>query len=86
MKKRKPAPLDSIPSQILADIGRAVFGQHWQVPLAKALKVHDRTLRRWANDGGPLELTDPLRVILEERQKEIHHALGALAELREEAA
>jgi hypothetical protein len=86
MKKRKPASLDSIPPNILSDIGRAVFGQHWQVPLAKALKVHDRTLRRWANDGGPLELTDPLRVILEDRQKEIHHALGALAEMGEEAA
>lgn len=86
MKKRKPVPLESIPAQILADIGRAVFGQHWQVPLAKALKVHDRTLRRWANDGGPLELTDPLRLILEERQKEIRLALGALAEMGGEAA
>lgn len=86
MKKRNPAPLESIPAHILADIGRAVFGQHWQVPLAKTLKVHDRTLRRWANDGGPLELTEQLRIILEDRQKEIHRALGALAEMGKEAA
>ena len=85
MKKRKPVALESIPAHILADIGRAVFGQHWQIPLAKSLKVHDRTLRRWANDGGPLELADPLRIILEERQKEIHLALGALAAMNEEA-
>lgn len=86
MKKRRPVPIESIPPHILADIGRAVFGQHWQAPLAKTLKVHDRTLRRWANDGGPLELTETLRAVLEERQKEIHRVLGALTELGEEAA
>lgn len=86
MKKRNPAPLESIPPHILTDIGRAVFGQHWQGPLARILKVHDRTLRRWANDGCPLEMTEQLRAILEERQKEIHRSLGALADLSKEAA
>jgi hypothetical protein len=86
MKKREPAPNGSIPPNALAEIGRAVFGQHWQGPLARALKVHDRTVRRWTNDGCPSDLTGQLRAILEERQKEIHRALGALAEFGEEAA
>lgn len=32
----------------LKDIGRALFGDQWQVPLARELDVADRTVRRWA--------------------------------------
>lgn len=32
----------------LEEIGRALFGDQWQVPLARELEVADRTVRRWA--------------------------------------
>jgi hypothetical protein len=34
----------------VAESGRALFGDRWQTPLARALKVSDRTLRRWLAD------------------------------------
>lgn len=39
-------------SQLTPDLvrraGIALYGEHWQMPLAKALKVADRTMRRVA--------------------------------------
>jgi hypothetical protein len=31
----------------LADAGRALYGDRWQTPLARDLRVTDRTMRRW---------------------------------------
>lgn len=33
----------------LAIVGQALFGPSWQKPLAKALGVNVRTVRRWSN-------------------------------------
>ncbi|MCC6775654.1 MAG: hypothetical protein IT537_03300 [Hyphomicrobiales bacterium] len=34
---------------MLADIGRALYGEHWRRPLADALGVDERQIRRWCN-------------------------------------
>ena len=80
--KQKPgtAAPDIIPSATVADIGRAIFGPHWQVPLAKALKVQDQMVRRWTNDGCPAPLMKNLRTILEARATEIQRVLKVLEE------
>lgn len=70
--------LKCIPPDTVAQIGRALFGQQWHLPLAKTLKVHDRTLRRWINDGCPARLAPALRRILNTRRTEIEIALTSL--------
>ena len=35
-------------NKLIADIGRALYGERWQSDLARALDVSDRTARRWA--------------------------------------
>jgi hypothetical protein len=37
------------PPDMLADIGRALYGEHWRRPLADALGIHERQIRRWLN-------------------------------------
>lgn len=87
MKTKKGATevLTLIPSNIVGNIGRAVFGTHWQAPLAKALKVQDQTMRRWTNDGCPVTAVATLRTILKEREIEIGKALVSLAQFDEPA-
>ena len=34
-------------SALLGALGAALYGEHWKNPLANALGVSDRTLRRW---------------------------------------
>ena len=34
-------------SDHLAAVGRALYGERWQTPLANDLNVNERTLRRW---------------------------------------
>lgn len=33
---------------LLSTVGRSLFGEYWQKPLAEALGVNLRTLQRWA--------------------------------------
>lgn len=35
----------------LHTIGEALFGQQWQRPLARALGLHERTVRVWVASG-----------------------------------
>lgn len=38
---------------LLEDLAVHLFGAHWQIPLAAALKVNPRTVRRWIfGEGG----------------------------------
>lgn len=32
---------------LLGALGRALYGDHWRLPLASALDVSERTVRRW---------------------------------------
>jgi hypothetical protein len=47
-----------VSTRLLSDAGSALFGPRWQVDLARALGVSDRTMRRWAAGE-----TDPPRSI-----------------------
>src|SRR5947199_10229180 len=60
-----------IPSALIASAGRAIFGAHWQAPLAKTLRIQDQTMRRWTNDGCPTAIVGQLRLVLKERAEEI---------------
>jgi hypothetical protein len=35
--------------QLLSEIGKALYGEHWQGVLAGRISVSDRSMRRWAN-------------------------------------
>jgi hypothetical protein len=67
--------LTIIPPQILAAAGRALYGSHWQSPLAKALKVHDQLMRRWTNDGCPASHASSLGRLLHDRAQEVSDVL-----------
>lgn len=78
--------LKCIPPDTVAQVGRALFGQQWHLPLAKTLKVPDRTLRRWINDGCPSRLAPALRRILDARKAEIETALTSLDNVKTDQA
>ena len=40
--------------ELLVETAKSLFGNHWQQPMAVALKVTPRTLRRWADGEGPV--------------------------------
>ncbi len=65
---------------VLADFGPALFGEHWRAPMARALRVSERTVQRWEKGQNPTpawvgeELTKQLRA---------HHArIAALLDER----
>lgn len=41
-------------ASIIKRAGEALFGNQWQTPLAEALGVSDRTMRRWAAGDTPV--------------------------------
>lgn len=71
MKKPEKIAIGLISPQVLADIGRAAFGVQWQPQLARALKVPEQHIRRWTNDGAPVDNLSKLRLILDARTEEI---------------
>lgn len=88
MTRKQPSRSDAqkggnIPPQIVADFGRSVFGPHWQVPLAKALRIPEQTLRRWTNDGGPQETLPKMMRILAEHETDIARLRVLLGEYAE---
>jgi hypothetical protein len=36
-------------TQLLSELGQAIYGAHWQAALAGEIAVSDRSMRRWAN-------------------------------------
>ena len=38
----------------LARLGRALYGPGWQSPMARAVGVNPRTVRRWASGDCPI--------------------------------
>lgn len=52
----------------LSRIGIALYGEYWQTPLARYLKVADRTVRRWfaGENAIPDTLPDELVVLCRE--------------------
>lgn len=43
------------PADMLADIGRALYGDHWRLALARGVGVDDDTIRRWMTGRTPLK-------------------------------
>jgi hypothetical protein len=39
---------------LLSRVGLALWGAHWQSPLARVLSVNDRTVRRWVSGESPV--------------------------------
>jgi hypothetical protein len=82
--------MNKTPADVLADIGRALFGeQHWRLPLADALGVHERTIRRFMT--GAAEITTDYRLfakaeeLLRDRQDTIASLLRILEQWRNES-
>lgn len=49
------------PPDMLADVGRALYGQeHWRRPLARALGIDQDTLRRWLTGRSSLQADHPV--------------------------
>jgi hypothetical protein len=41
-------------TQLLSQVGEALYGAHWQSALASEIAVSDRSMRRWANGADPI--------------------------------
>jgi transcriptional regulator with XRE-family HTH domain len=68
--------------ELLARAGRALYGDAWQAPLARALGVSLRTLQRWlAGNGEPH--TDILRRVHALLTARAHAIMAARADLAE---
>jgi hypothetical protein len=67
-----------ISPEVLMLTGYAVFGNQWQTPLAAALGINDRTVRRWAVDGAPAKIVGELREIISSRLAVGQQALALL--------
>ena len=39
----------------ISEVGRALYGERWRLPLSEALGVNERTIRRWADGSEPPE-------------------------------
>ncbi len=68
------------PQDMLADIGRTLYGDHWRLPLARGVGINDETIRRWMRGRSMLPadhgVFDNALRLIERRQ-------SALAEIRE---
>lgn len=70
------------PPDMLADIGRALYGEHWRMPLSRDVGISDETLRRWMTGRTELPadhgvFADAL-ALLQRREAEIAEAKTAL--------
>jgi len=44
---------------LLRKAGEALYGEKWVAPMARALKVKERTIRDWMAGGLPFDLNHP---------------------------
>lgn len=70
------------PSFLLNRIGENLYGPQWQTALSRALRVSDRTMRRWANGDVKLPPTiwPELFVLLDARKDELKYLIGRVKE------
>lgn len=68
-------PHTALPKEHLEAVGRAIYGEAYKAPLARALKVDLRTLQRWVSDACDLAWNHgaiaDLRDILAEEHAEV---------------
>lgn len=69
----------------LAAIGRALYGDHWQSPLAAALDINRETIRRWLNGAMPFGPAHPVwrdvRALLEARAETAQALIAVLPDM-----
>ena len=63
---------------VLIKVGEALFGPAWRGPLAEALRVNERTVRRWAAGESEIPFDLPRDLAMLCRQQGAR--LGGLAE------
>lgn len=77
---------------VLGAAGTALFGEHWQRPLARALGCDDRRVRRWASDPTliPPEAWTAIAELLRMRARQLDdeyravgHALAGVEHMNE---
>lgn len=63
------------PADVLADTGRALYGEHWRLALSRGVEVDDDTIRRWMSGRTILTpehgVFDDALTLLRNRQKEL---------------
>lgn len=66
------------PDQFTA-LARALYGREWRLPLAEALKVNERTVRRWAagTTAVPDRLWAEMRQLAKDRVAEFRELFAA---------
>lgn len=85
--------MDKLTPDLVARAGIALYGEHWQMPLARLLRVADRTVRRVAqaardgsdyqvNQAWAPELITALRPIPTERAIQGRYAAEVLEALK----
>ena len=70
----------------LAHAGRLLLGDEWQRPLARALEIDDRLVRRWVAGERPIPdwVWPALGMLARERLAGARHDLAALERLAAE--
>lgn len=70
-------------SELVADAGRALYGDDWQNPLARLLGINERTMRRIAAAAREGEAYPVAPGALRDLLAELEQRRGALAEVAE---
>lgn len=58
----EPIPMNPNEIAVLRSAGLALYGNNWQSPLARALGVSDRTMRRWIAGNNDMPKTFWLKI------------------------
>ena len=74
------------PGDILAVVGKTLFGPRWQRPLATPLGIHEKQLRLWKERPGGLReghmIFERAAFLLEKRADECRRVLHTLSQWR----
>lgn len=70
------------PAEVIALVGKVLYGPRWQTDLAKTLSVSDRTMRRWASaaETPQIDVAFDLMKLLKKRQVDLSKSETTLAE------
>lgn len=72
------------PVDLLADVGRALYGEHWRIALARAIGVDDDTVRRWMTGRTAFGFNHPVWAraiaLVAQRRREIERVDRAISQ------
>lgn len=66
---------------LLADVGRALYGPFWHRELARALDVNERTVRRW-EQGAAVTAWDDLAMLVRARGLKLGDLLARIEQAK----